>query len=231
MSDSTTPLLYAEHIDKVFFTPDPLRIIKNVTISVQPHETVAILGKSGEGKSTLMHILGTIEPPTAGKLFIKGELVSNDPCVIRNKELGFIFQSFHLLNDQTVLENVLMPMKIARTNTKIQSPGYQRALDLIDQVGLTHRMHFACNKLSGGERQRAAIARAFANDPDIIFADEPTGNLDHNTAIDVQQLLFSFTKSHKKALVLVTHNEELAKLCDTHYRLENGNLLRINLFS
>jgi len=224
---NSEPLLIAENIHKYFTKPTHLHILNDISLIVYPKQKIAILGKSGEGKSTLLHILGTIESPTHGKLIIKGQRVHRDPCTLRNHTLGFVFQSFHLLNEQTVLENVLMPMKIARNNTKAGSLSYERAVELIDQVRLSNRIHHTCNTLSGGEKQRVAIARAFANDPDIILADEPTGNLDHKSAQEIQNLLFEFTKSHEKALIVVTHNEELASLCDVRYKLENGYLQKI----
>ncbi len=223
------PLLTAENITKIFNTPEPLTLFHDISLEIYPGQKVAIVGKSGEGKSTLLHILGTIEPASSGNIFIKGDIASAERAsAIRNHSIGFIFQSFHLLNDHSVLDNVLMPMKIARKDTSKDSASYLRACALLEEVHLSHRLHFSCKKLSGGERQRVAIARAFANDPDIIFADEPTGNLDHRSALEVQKLLFAFTKMHQKALLLVTHNQELASQCDRCYILENGRLVAKN---
>jgi len=219
------PVILAEHIQMAFFDPSPLTILSDINLTVYPKQSVAIVGKSGEGKTTLLHILGTIEEASAGNLFIAGNKVTASlQNTLRNKHIGFIFQAFHLLENATVLENVLMPLKIARKNVSLSSPYYKRAIELIDRVGLTKRLHFPTSKLSGGEKQRVAIARAFAHDPDIILADEPTGNLDHNTAQDIQSLLLDFVKKEGKALLIVTHNLQLAKLCNACYELESGYL-------
>lgn len=222
------PLLEAENIGKTFLTPHPLTILNGISLRLMPKEKIAIIGKSGEGKSTLLHILGTIEKPSSGILKIKGQdalssLAGSTNC-LRNQTLGFIFQAFHLLNDLSVIENVLLPMKIARKQTQHGSEAYNYAMMLLQKVGLRDRAYFACKKLSGGEKQRVAIARAFANNPDIILADEPTGNLDHKNALEVQRLLFEFTKEQEKSLILVTHNETLARQCDRCYILENSVL-------
>lgn len=217
-------LLIAENIKKTFLSPEPIEILKNVSLSVQKGEKVAIVGKSGEGKSTLLQILGTIDTPTSGSLTILGRERFSSNDTLRNHSLGFVFQSFHLMTDLTVIDNVLLPMQIARVDTSPKSDNYKRAVDLLERVGLSHRVHFPCKKLSGGEKQRVAIARAFANDPSIIFADEPTGNLDHDSALEIQNLLFDCTQEAKKTLILVTHNEQLAKSCDSIYVLEAGYL-------
>lgn len=218
------PLLIAKNIKKTFLSPEPVEILKDVSLSVQSGEKVAIVGKSGEGKSTLLQILGTIDNPTGGTLTILGKERFNSNDKLRNHSLGFVFQSFHLMIDLTVIDNVLLPMQIARADTSPKSANYKKALHLLERVGLSHRVHFPCKKLSGGEKQRVSIARAFANDPSIIFADEPTGNLDHNSALEIQNLLFECTQEQKKALILVTHNEHLAKSCDSIYILEAGYL-------
>jgi lipoprotein-releasing system ATP-binding protein len=220
-----SPILEAKNITKRFPHPSPLEILKGIDLAIYPGKSMAIVGKSGEGKTTLLHILGTIDDSSTGKLFIAGkEATSSEKDAIRNQHIGFIFQSFHLLADTCVLDNLLMPVKIARKSTSKGSFHYNKAIELLEMVGLADRIHFSSNKLSGGEKQRVAIARAFMNDPEIILADEPTGNLDHETAHDIQELLLNAVQKAGKALVLVTHNLQLATLLDACYELEGGYL-------
>jgi lipoprotein-releasing system ATP-binding protein len=218
-------ILRASNIRKTFDRPVPVQILKGLELTVRQGETVAIMGRSGEGKSTLLQILGTLESPTTGSLEISGESVSNfNKSKIRNQRLGFVFQSFHLLEDYTALENVLMPAKIARQTVSAGTEAYQRAYMLLENVGLRERIHFDVKLLSGGEKQRVAIARALCNDPDMILADEPSGNLDRQTSRDIHTLLLDFTKERGKTLIVVTHDVELAALCQHCYRLCNGQL-------
>lgn len=225
-----TLILDAKKITKRFTSPANLglEILKGIDLAVPSQKSIAIVGRSGEGKTTLLHILGTIDEATSGDLFISGkEVLKSKTDAIRNEHIGFIFQAFHLLSDSTVLENLLMPAKIARKDTRKGTYCYDRARELLEMVGLENRLDFSTAKLSGGEKQRVAIARAFMNDPDIIFADEPTGNLDHETAHDIQDLLLNSVHKVGKALVLVTHNLQLAKLLDACYELENGILHQV----
>lgn len=218
-------ILKAKNIKKSFSYPVELDLLKGVDLEVKMNESVAIMGRSGEGKSTLLNILGTLEGATSGELYISNKLVEPSSCnKIRNLHIGFVFQGFHLLGDYTVLQNVLMPAKIARFDTTKGKEAYQRAEDLLVKVGLKERLHHFGKQLSGGEKQRVAIARALCNDPELILADEPTGNLDKKTAEGIQELLFQFVKEGNKALVVVTHDQELAELCDSKYRLELGLL-------
>jgi lipoprotein-releasing system ATP-binding protein len=219
-------MLKASKITKKFTFPEPLSLLNGIDITVEKGETVAIMGRSGEGKSTLLHILGTLDSPSGGTLEICGKsATSGNLPLIRSEHIGFVFQSFHLLEDYTVLQNVLMPAKIARRPSSVNSPVYIHAEKLLYQVGLGERMHHFGKQLSGGEKQRAAIARALCNDPDIIFADEPSGNLDRKTAQGIHELLLSFAKVRQKSLIIVTHDQELASLCDTTYHLRSGLLL------
>lgn len=219
-------VLQASGVSKSFYTPKKISILNNLNLNVMPGETVAIKGRSGEGKSTLLQILGTLDQSCSGDLYILDQKVNFlNKSRIRNKHLGFIFQSFHLLDDYSALENVLMPAKIARQATNKGSSAYKRALELLDLVGLTDRADFNTKLLSGGEKQRVSIARALCNDPDIIFADEPSGNLDKQTASIIHDLLIQFAKSQNKSLVVVTHDDSLANLADTQYTLQNGYLV------
>ena len=184
-----------------------------------------IIGKSGEGKSTLLHILGTLEKPCSGTLEICGQNTNNTSLPqLRNRHIGFVFQSYNLLDDYTVLDNVLMPAKIAGSSIQIGAPAYQRALLLLETVGLEERAHFPAKLLSGGEKQRAAIARALCNDPSLILCDEPTGNLDNAHSAEIHSLLIRLTKEWNKALIVVTHDRELSSLCDQILLLKDGNL-------
>jgi len=220
------PILKATKIQKSFYNPVHINIFKEINLTVVRGDTLAIMGRSGEGKSTLLQILGTLDNPCEGSLEIDGISISQfNKSEIRNKKLGFIFQSFHLMEDYTTLENILMPAKIGRQSTAPNSPAYQRACHLLEQVGLADRRHFNTKLLSGGEKQRVAIARALCNDPDLILADEPSGNLDRQTSEQIHELLLNFAHQHKKTLIVVTHNQELAQLCNRRYQLSNGMLI------
>lgn len=215
----------ASGIHKTFYASTPVEVLKGISLEVEKGETIAIMGKSGEGKSTLLHILGTLETACKGELEICG--ISADSSsfnTLRNQHIGFIFQAYNLLDDYTTLDNVLMPAKIARKETHAKSAAYARALELLDKVGLSTRANFFTKLLSGGERQRAAIARALMNDPDLILADEPSGNLDRSNSASIHDLLIRTAKELNKSLIVVTHDLELASLCDRKFHLKNGQL-------
>ncbi len=218
-------ILKAKNISKSFKSPIDVTILKDITLEIKAGETIAITGKSGEGKTTLLHILGTLEAPTNGTLEICGTLASSSTWNhLRNQKIGFIFQAYNLLEDYTVLENILMPAKIAHQDTRPGSASHTRALELLQEVGLSHRADFPAKLLSGGEKQRAAIARAFLNDPALILADEPSGNLDHAHSTIIYNLLLSAAQKRGKALIVVTHDRELAALCQKTYSLMDGVL-------
>lgn len=222
---SSPIILEARNIKKSFKNPIQVEILKDVNLTVRKGDSVAIMGRSGEGKSTLLQILGTLETPCSGHLEIDGIGVSKfNKSVLRNKKLSFIFQSFHLLEDYTTIENVLMPARIGRQHTSPKSAVYQRACELLSLVGLADRRNFNTKLLSGGEKQRVAIARALCNDPDLIFADEPSGNLDRQTAEHIHEILLNFVHQHNKTLIIVTHDADLAAMCKQHYQLVNGQL-------
>jgi lipoprotein-releasing system ATP-binding protein len=222
------PILKAKNISKSYKTPHEVCIIKDISLQIMRGETIAILGPSGVGKSTLLNILGTLEQPTRGSLEISNKNTSYDNLdILRNHHIGFIFQSYHLLEEYTSLDNVLMPAKIGRKKTSSHSHAFQRAIMLLDRVGMAHRSSFLTKLLSGGEKQRIAIARALCNDPDIILADEPTGNLDEHNSRLIQTLLIECAKEFHKALIVVTHHQELAKLCDKRFLLKEGILQSI----
>ncbi len=222
------PIFVAKNITKSFEYPTHLSILSDISLEAFPRQSIAIVGKSGEGKTTLLHILGTLDEATSGELFIAGKkVVANMRDSCRLHHIGFVFQAFHLLTDATVLDNVLLPLQIARKPIHKNSLDYARATHFLEMVGLQDRLHFRASKLSGGEKQRVAIARAFVNDPDIILADEPTGNLDHGTAQGIQDLLFRAVADEGKALIVVTHNLALAKQTEMCYELEYGALHKI----
>lgn len=207
--------LSAQHIFKSFDYPEKISVLSDVSLDVAPGESVAICGRSGSGKTTLLHILGTLENPDSGKLMIGGVLATpRNASSLRQHFIGFVFQSYNLLEDFTALENVLMPARIARIQLN-----RQKGIDLLEQVGLAHRADFPAKLLSGGERQRIAIARALCNNPQLILADEPSGNLDSANGEAIGTLLLSLVKEKGKSLILVTHDEHLASLCDRKYRL------------
>lgn len=214
------PILQADNIHKVFPGEKPLEILKGVSLTVYPGQSIAIIGKSGSGKSSLLHILGTLDSPTSGSILFPK---ASTTCLqtIRSTQIGFVFQSFHLLEDYTLLENILMPGKIVRKN---QKQLLQKALDLLASVDLLSKKDIPVKFLSGGEKQRASLARALLNNPEILFVDEPTGNLDSTNAKQVQTLLLDCCKKQNKALVLVTHDEEFANLCDHVFFLKEGRL-------
>jgi len=219
-------VLQAKNLHKSFYNPTRIDILRGVSFELCRGEAVAIMGRSGEGKSTLLQILGALDSPCQGELSIGGKTVNrSNTSEIRNRHLGFIFQSFHLLEDYTALENVLMPARIARKSIRGGSQAYVHAVSLLELVGLGPRQHHFGKQLSGGEKQRVAIARAFCNDPDLILADEPSGNLDRKTAGGIHDLLIQSVKERKKSLIVVTHDSELAALCDRTYYLKDGALI------
>lgn len=228
MPFQTPPLLEARSISKGYTHPETLFILKDISLQIHAGESVAIIGRSGEGKSTLLQILGTLEDPSGGAIIIDGERATSfNRTRLRNEKIGFVFQSFHLLEDYTALENVLMPARIARRATGNGSEAKSRALYLLEKSGLGPRAHFQAKLLSGGEKQRVALARAMCNDPSLIFADEPSGNLDRETAQLIHEILLDFASSPSKALIIVTHDKELASLCSRQYELRSGTLAEL----
>lgn len=201
------------------------QVLHQVDLAVPVGKMVAIVGSSGSGKSTLLHILGTLDQADSGQLTIAGQDVSrlsaNAKARLRNEKLGFIYQFHHLLMDFTALENVAMPLRI-RGIAAAQAE--QQAAALLQRVGLGHRMQHKPSELSGGERQRVAIARALVNQPALVLADEPTGNLDQQAAESIYQLLRSLNQDLKTSFIVVTHDRQLASRLDQQYQMHDGHL-------
>jgi len=196
--------------------------LKGINFSVEKGEFIAIMGPSGSGKTTLMNIIGCLDTPTSGQYLLNNKLVNNldedELALIRNKEIGFVFQSFHLLAKNSALDNVLLPLKYAG---KGKEESLQRATEVLRAVGLDDRMHHGPSELSGGQQQRVAIARALVNKPSIIFADEPTGNLDSKTEADVMNL-FKKLNSEGQTIILITHEQEIADQCKRVIKIRDG---------
>jgi lipoprotein-releasing system ATP-binding protein len=220
-------VLEAHALRKVYREEDgsELTILDGVDIAVQAGEAVAVIGASGAGKSTLLHLLGCLDRPTTGQVLLDGrsvaELPGSELATIRNRRIGFVFQFHHLLREFTALENVMMPMLIAGVARREATA---RARVLLDEVGLGGRLTHKSSELSGGEQQRVAVARALANRPAVVLADEPSGNLDTHTSAQLHELFFRLRAEHDVALVLATHNHELAARTDRVLEVKDGTL-------
>jgi putative ABC transport system ATP-binding protein len=200
-------------------------VLKGINLTIEKGEFIALMGPSGSGKSTLMNIVGCLDRPTKGKFVLLGKEVSKLPddelARLRREELGFIFQTFNLIARISVLKNVEVPMVLAEVPREIRKT---RALELLDAVGLSHRIDFSPANISGGERQRVAIARALANDPEIIIADEPTGNLDLKSSREVMSIMNNLNKEGR-TIIMVTHNPEITENCSRIIKLRDGRIL------
>lgn len=219
-------MISASALNKVFGSGDTqVQALRDVSLQIAENEFVAIMGSSGSGKSTLMNILGCLDTPSSGSYQLAGADVSqlDDAALsaMRNQHIGFIFQSFHLLPRLSAAENVALPLRYTATPAE---QALQRAEALLQQVGLSHRMHHKPAEMSGGQRQRVAIARALINNPKVIFADEPTGNLDSKTSVEIMQLL---TELHRQGntVVMVTHEDDIAAYAQRVIRMRDGQIL------
>ncbi|MEI7841209.1 MAG: ABC transporter ATP-binding protein [Methylococcaceae bacterium] len=213
------------NLGKTVFSPEgALQILKDVTLKIHEGESLAIIGTSGSGKSTLLGLLAGLDSPSTGCVILNGQnLTSMDEdgrAKMRNQFVGFVFQSFQLIASLTALENVMLPLELAG-----DKQAKSKASALLERVGLAHRLSHTPIKLSGGEQQRVALARAFVTQPAILFADEPTGNLDSKTGNYIIELLFELNQEQKTTLVLVTHDKELANRCNRKITLEAGAIL------
>ncbi|WP_394126175.1 ABC transporter ATP-binding protein [Vibrio hepatarius] len=219
-----TSVIKAESLSKVVSTnQEQLTILDNVSLDIKSGESVAIVGTSGAGKSTLMTLLAGLDTPSKGEVDLLGQqlhtLDDEARAAIRSESVGFVFQSFLLIPSLSALDNVTLPCLL-----KGEAENKQRAIDLLTSVGLEHRVNHSPSQLSGGEQQRVALARAFMIEPKVLFADEPTGNLDQQTASNVIKLLFDLNKQHGTTLVLVTHDQNLAQRCDRIFTMKAGQL-------
>ncbi|MHC4505227.1 MAG: ABC transporter ATP-binding protein [Planctomycetota bacterium] len=229
---STGAILSARHLIKEYRDGDSvIRVLTGAALELTRGEALAVTGKSGAGKSTLLHILGLIDSPTEGEVFLDGEDVTKAGVEVRarvrNQRFGFVFQSYHLVAELTALENVLLPAMMTGALEWARSRGASRsrAEDLLGKVGLAERLHHRPAKLSGGERQRVAIARALMNEPEVLFCDEPTGNLDESTSESIHSLLRRLNKDTGVTQVIVTHDRELASQADRVVRIEGGRIV------
>lgn len=217
-------MLKATSIEKSY---GQLQVLKGIDFEIQAGEVVAIVGASGAGKSTLLHILGTLDVPDKGSVQIKGQDVfTQSPknlAAFRNKSLGFVFQFHNLLPEFSALENVIIPGLIANSGEKKVK---DRAVELLTMLGLRDRIHHKPSELSGGEQQRIAVARAMINSPDLILADEPSGNLDSKNALDLHHLFFQLRKEIGQTFIIVTHNEELSRMADRRIEMADGLIVR-----
>ncbi|MCH8208364.1 MAG: ABC transporter ATP-binding protein [Nitrospinae bacterium] len=226
----SVPLLEGVEISKNYITKaGSLDVLADINLSVNSGEVLGIIGASGVGKSTLMHILGGLDKPSSGKVLFNGENIFNRNNAFldrfRNNNIGFVFQSFNLLNDFTALENTMFPLLIAKMGKK---KAREKAEHLLSQVGLKDRLDHKPGELSGGESQRVALARGLINDPDVLLADEPTGNLDSRTSESLMELFRKLNQENKQTFVIVTHSQKIAKSLDRILQLAEGVLRPID---
>ncbi len=218
-------IIVAENLSKSVATSDGiLHILSSIDLIIKSGESIAIVGESGSGKSTLIGLLAGLDTPTSGTISLNGKLLTamneDGRAAIRNELIGFVFQSFQLLPGLTSLENVMLPLELSGDKNAQVS-----AAALLDRVGLSHRLSHTPQKLSGGEQQRVALARAFVTRPAILFADEPTGNLDSKTGAHIIDLLFELNLENKTTLILVTHDQALAARCQRNIKLDSGRVV------
>ena len=219
-------IVQAKAIVKQVSSPEgTLTILADVNLSIKQGESLAVIGVSGSGKSTLLGLLAGLDTPTSGRVILNGTILNDldedGRAQIRNQSVGFVFQSFHLLPGLTALENTALPLELAGSD-QADEIARQRLAD----VGLSERIHHYPNQLSGGEQQRVALARAFACNPKILFADEPTGNLDQKTAQGIIDMIFKMNKDNGTTLVMVTHDDALASLCDRNVVMAGGKITK-----
>lgn len=224
-------ILELKNINKTYKgTNETLHILKDLDLVINEGEFVSIIGKSGSGKSTLLNVIGLLDSIDSGEIFIHGEKVDRTNYqkidFLKNRDIGFVFQFHYLLPEFTALENVMLPALLNNFNDKKNIE--EKAKKILDSVGLKERYNHKPNQLSGGEKQRVAIARALINDPKIILADEPTGNLDEETSNEIHNLFRKINKENNQTIIVVTHSRELANITDKRYSVKNGKLFLEN---
>lgn len=219
-------LLCCSNLTKCYQYPkDILTVLNCITFIMENHEMIAIIGSSGSGKSTLLHLIGGLDKPTSGEIWFEGKLLNNlsdkDCSIIRNKRIGYVYQFHHLLPDFNILENVMMPSLIGGIPISI---AHHKAIAILKLIGLYNHLNHYPHELSGGESQRVAIARSIINNPTLVLADEPTGNLDKENSDNIMKLLKKLNKYYGTAFIIATHDLNLAKQCDKILLISNGNL-------
>lgn len=220
-------LIEAKNLVKVYRDGNTyFKALNNVSFEIKKGESVAIIGKSGSGKSTLMHLLAALDKPNEGEILINGQNIAKmkkrDLNKLRNRTFGFVFQQFFMNPKDTALQNVILPLKIGGVSSRKRK---EIALKALEAVELTDKAKNKASNLSGGQKQRVCVARAIANSPEIIFADEPTGNLDSKTSKKIEDLLFGLNKDNGITLIIVTHDEALAQKCDRQIRIQDGQII------
>ena len=216
-------------VSKTYFLGDTkVKAVDNVSLKIMPNEYLSILGASGSGKSTLMYLIGLLESASSGKILLNSEDISklsdDKLSTLRNQTIGFVFQSFNLLNKLTVLENVMLPASYLKTKTNFDVKA--KAMDLLKRFGLAERQNFYPNKISGGQQQRVAIARALILNPQIILADEPTGNLDSRTGPQILKLIEDLRQEFKTTIIMVTHEKNIAKRANKRIYIKDGRIVK-----
>jgi putative ABC transport system ATP-binding protein len=223
-------LIKLQNVEKTYHLGKiDLTVLKDVSLEIKPGSFVSIMGPSGSGKSTLMYLVGILDTPTKGQIFLEGKDISHfsedELAELRGKKIGFVFQQFNLLHNLSALENIMLPMVFQGIP---QEERKKRALKLLDLVGLKERYHHKPSELSGGEQQRVAIARSLSNDPEIIIADEPTGNLDSKTGKVIMEMLTEFYKKSKKTIIVVTHDPYVADYSEEIINIKDGQVTTKN---
>jgi putative ABC transport system ATP-binding protein len=229
-TSTKTPLVSLQGVKKHYtMGTEVVRALDGIDLDIMPGELIAIMGQSGSGKSTMMNVLGCLDVPTHGSYRLSGlavEGLNDDELAdVRGKHIGFVFQSFHLLPRQSALENVTLPLVYQRSPPVPVRAREALAAAALDKVGLGNRMHHRPNELSGGQRQRVAIARALVHEPSVLLADEPTGNLDSQTTVEILNLLVELQRVHQRTVVIVTHEPDVANRCDRVVTLRDGLVL------
>ncbi len=223
-------LVQAQALTKTYrMGTEVVRALDGVDLTIDKGELIAIVGTSGSGKSTLMNLLGCLDTPSSGSYRLAGlpvdQLDDEQLAEVRNRHIGFVFQSFHLLPRQSALDNVVLPLVYRRTDPLSPAERKRRAREVLEKVGLGDRMLHKPPELSGGQRQRVAIARALVNDPALLFADEPTGNLDSKTSEEILALLVTLNREHRRTVIVVTHEPDVARRCDRTVQLKDGRVV------